>query len=252
VEKPELRFRVLGEEVRIAIEPLPPLARVDQTLPVLRALDDKLVAIAITKHPEPVTCARGCSACCRIQPVPVTPAEALSLSRLIDDLPNGERERIFARFDDCEERLASAGLKEIYLHGIGAASEEEAKSNVRSYLDLRLACPFLTDDGACGIYESRPFVCREYCVSSPSELCEDPLNAPVRTVRMIMPMARASLATTQLAGMRPYTLPLTLARAYVELHRDELEREHSGDAILHHTLRAAALSLELTQNNESA
>lgn len=237
MEKIALPFQVLGQLVSIDVTPLPAMARLDEALPVLRALDDQLVAIAVSKHREPVSCARGCSACCRIQPVPVTPAEAYGLLRLVEELPEPKRGTILARFADREARLASAGLIETYLRGRPAASEEEAKSNASAYLNLRLPCPFLEPDESCGIYAQRPFVCREYCVTSDKQLCDDPLAPQIKTVPVIASMAKVNLETSAVSAGMNHTIPLTLALAYARDHREELERTHPGTDLLGRTIR---------------
>jgi Fe-S-cluster containining protein len=240
MEKAILQFRVLDRPVSIEIEPLPPMARPDEALPALRVLDDRLMTIAVEANGRPVSCARGCAACCRIQPVPVTPAEAYGLLRLVEALPEPKRGRILSRFADRQARLASAGLAEGYLEGRRAASQEQARANAQAYLDLGLACPFLEDDDSCGIYRDRPFVCREYCVTSKSEWCSDPLNAPVETVPIMASLAAASMeAVAELSGQRSYTMPLTLALAFAAEHREELERTYSGVEVLNRSMRSA-------------
>ena len=240
MEKAVLQFRVLGRPVLIDIEPLPPMARLDEVLPALRALDDQLMAIAVGANGRPVSCARGCSACCRIQPVPVTPAEAYGLLRLVEDLPEPNRGRILSRFAERQARLTSAGLADAYLEGRRAGSQEDAQANVKAYLDLRLACPFLEDDDSCGIYQDRPFVCREYCVTSDPKLCENPLELPVESVPMLASLAAASMeAAAEVSGHQRYTIPLTLALAFATEHREELERTYSGVEILNRSMRSA-------------
>lgn len=240
MEKATLQFRVLGRPVSIDIDPLPPMARLDEVLPVMRALDDQLVTIAVEANGRPVSCARGCSACCRIQPVPVTPAEAYRLLRLAENLPEPERGRILSRFADRQARLMSAGLAAAYLEGRRAGSEEQARANANAYLDLRLACPFLEDDDSCGIYNERPFVCREYSVTSKKEFCADPLVSPVETVPILASLAAASMEAAAEVSRQPrYTIPLTLALAFATEHRAELERTYSGVEILNRSVRSA-------------
>ena len=94
----------------------------------------------------------------------------------------------------------------------------------QQYFRLGLVCPFLEDD-ACGIYEDRPFVCRQYLVTSAAELCRDPFTNPVEVIAMPVAAASAMLrtATTHL-GAPQFTVPLTLALEYATAHRTELEQ----------------------------
>jgi Fe-S-cluster containining protein len=226
--KPALQFRVLDEPVSVELEPIPQRMRLDEILPVLQTVDDQLTAIAVRKNGQPVSCTKGCSACCRIQPVPVTPAEAFGLLRLVEELPEPRRTQVLSRFDDCAARLRQAGVADAYLEGRRAETPELAQSYARGYLDLRLACPFLEDD-ACSIYPQRPLVCREYLVTSPKELCIDPLTLPVKPVPLLVSLVRANLqVSAQLTGTLTFTVPLTLALVYASIHRQELERSYPG------------------------
>lgn len=217
---------------------MPERARLDEMLPVLRVLDDQVAAIAVRRNGLPATCAKGCSACCRIQPVPVTPVEAYDLALLAADLPEPRRGRVLSRFADCAGRLESAGLARIYLEGRRAASAGEAQANARKYLDLGLVCPFLEGD-SCAIYERRPFTCREYFVTTPKELCRDPLANPVQTVPMILSGAGAVLsAAAGLAASLGFVFPLVLALAYAEEHAPELQQTHPGEEVFTRTLQA--------------
>jgi hypothetical protein len=52
----------------------------------LRAIDNSAVDAAVKEvdvNGETVSCCKGCSACCRAQPVPVNPPEAYALLRLV-------------------------------------------------------------------------------------------------------------------------------------------------------------------------
>ncbi len=242
MEKVHLQFRVLDEVVSTDVEPMPEEIRLDEILPLLRVLDDQFCGVAIRKNGQPVTCAKGCSACCKIQPVPVTPVEAYSLLLLVEAMPEPRREELLARFRDCVLRLEAAGLAEGYLEGRPAASMEQAQTNARHYLDLRLVCPFLEDD-VCSIYAIRPFTCREYFVTSAKELCTDPIALPVRPVPRIVSGASTILGTAaEIAGIAGYTVPLTLALIFAERHRDALAKTYSSSEVLTRSLRTLVAS----------
>jgi len=241
-----IRIRVHGELVSISPERVPALARADQVLPVLKHLDDQLVSIALKKHRGVVACRRGCSACCRVQPVPVTPAEAFEVFLIVENLPHPRKSGILQRFREVESRLESAGFREMYLEGRRPADEEEGKRRAREYLDLRLACPFLEEDDSCGIYERRPLACREYYVSSPSELCDDPIGARIEVIPMLAHLTDAALkVANEISGGGQFLIPLTLAMAYVQMNRTALERTFSGTELLGRSV-AAALSFTLS------
>lgn len=75
-------------------------------------------------------------------------------------------------------------------------SAEQARHAVEQYVKLQLACPFLEDD-ARSIHPQRPFVCRQYLVTSDPALCDDPLHNDVEVVPMPMQPAHAMLSTTE-------------------------------------------------------
>lgn len=229
MEKAPFQFRILDSVIRV--EAPPERARLDEILPALRALDDGFAAAAVRRNGEPVSCMKGCSKCCQIQAVPVTPVEAYALLLLVQRLPEPRRTAVLSRFAASAARLHAAGLAEGFLEGRRPASEEDAKAQARQYLDLGLVCPFLEHD-VCSIYQARPFACREYFVTSANALCADPLLHPVKTVSTISDGGEANLATAAAFMGRPgYTIPLTLALIYAATHREELERTYDGNQI---------------------
>src|SRR5262245_24628527 len=226
-----LELRVHGEHVAVEAPQPPEQARLDEVLPLLRAIDDALIERAVRQTEvagQAVSCRKGCSACCRAQPVPITPPEAYALLRLVEALPEPRQTEVRARFADRVRRLREAGLLATYLQRDPALGRTEARAIAERYFRLGLVCPFLEDD-ACGIYSDRPFVCRQYLVTSPAELCVDPFNNPVRPVRAPIAPAGATLRIAEEAlGTPQYTVPLVLALEYAEAHREELERTYTS------------------------
>lgn len=182
--------------------------------------------------PRAISCARGCSACCRRQPVPVAPPEVLALLRLVDAQPEPRRATLRARFRECARRIEEAGLRSRLLHET-PSTPAEAREIVRRYLALELACPFLEDD-ACSIYADRPLACRLYLVTSPAALCVAPLDQPIAQVAVPMRPLGALLDALEALGVeRPHTVPLALALAWAEAHRDTLLRPLDPAGLVH-------------------
>jgi Fe-S-cluster containining protein len=223
----ELRLKIMGAAATVS-ESLPAdQMRLDQALPLLQKIDNAVVDRAIANSEaagRPISCCRGCSACCRAQPVPITPPEAYALSLLVDGLPEPRQSEVRARFADRVRRLSEAVLASVYFHRDPELSQEAARAIARDYFRLGLVCPFLEDD-ACGIYSERPFVCRQYLVTSPASWCANPFDNPVAVLPVPIAAATAFLDVTaeKLGGDR-YTIPLVLALEYVARHREELER----------------------------
>lgn len=241
------RFRI---ELKIQGEPLTVVggtpdgpARLDEVLPYFRQVDDAVIDRAVTRVEaagEKVSCAKGCSACCRAQPVPVTPPEAYALLRLIESLPEPRQSEVRSAFADRVNRLKESGLHDQFLHRDPEMTREGARELAVRYHRLGLACPFLVDD-ACGIYTDRPFVCRQYLVTSPASLCTDPLHNPVKPVPMPLRFAFATLAVAeQKWGPPQHTVPLTLAIEFAEANRARLEQTFDGKEMTDQFVKALA------------
>jgi len=222
-----LKLRILDESVEITVDAPSGQVRLDEVLPLLRKIDDLAIDRAVERSEnsgKAISCCRGCDACCRAQPVPVTPAEAYAIWRLVEGLPEPRRTEIRNVFKDRANRLFAAGLAQAYLDRDPKLSKDDARIIARRYFNLHLACPFLTEDGACGIYEERPFVCRQYLVTSPANSCVDPFENLVEVLPFPLALASALLeVSTRRLGREQFTIPLTLALEYVEKHREELK-----------------------------
>jgi Fe-S-cluster containining protein len=226
-----LSLRILGQHVTVESPQPPDRARLDELLPLMRGIDNAAVDAAVRDVEaagETVSCCKGCSTCCRAQPVPVTPPEAYALLRLVEAMPEPRQAEVKARFADRVQRLTDAGLVDGFMTRNPADGPTEARALAERYFRLGLVCPFLEDD-ACSVYTDRPFVCRQYLVTSPVELCSDPLNNPVRPVKMPVAAAGATLKVAEEQFGRPqHTVPLVLALEYADRHRAELERTYDA------------------------
>lgn len=219
-----IRLKLPGRQVDVSHPAPSGPVQLEALLPFMYAVDDAAIAVAegqARKGGAKVSCAKGCSACCRRQPVPVTPAEAGALAGHVKRLPSAQRLRVEQRFADAAAQLRSAGLFDIFMRDTPLDSPAQARDAATAYMTLGLACPFLQDD-ACSIHAQRPFVCRQYLVSSPPALCADPLQQPVAVLPMPMRPASAMLAVTPHKSGKPsFTVPLVLALAYTERRADE-------------------------------
>jgi Fe-S-cluster containining protein len=230
-----IELTVLGQPVAVE-HPVPEgSVRVDELLPLMYAVDNAVIDAAVKAveaEGKSVSCCKGCSACCRAQPVPVTPAEALALARLVDALPEPRRTEVRSRFADRVAKLKAVGLYDLFLRLVAVTDKQQARDAATAYFRLGLVCPFLDDD-SCSIHPDRPFVCRQYLVTSLAELCADPLSNPVAVVPIPVGPARALLrAAEPVAGRPQLTVPLVLALECAALHRDELERTADAGPLL--------------------
>jgi maleate cis-trans isomerase/Fe-S-cluster containining protein len=238
-------MRVLGEPVAVEAPMPPERVRLDEVLPLLHKIDDHAVDLAVRRteaEGKAVSCRKGCSACCRAHPVPVTPPEAYALLRLVENLPEPRRAEVRARFADRVRRLREAGLADrfLQLEADRDVTKNEVHEAARRYFRLGLACPFLEDD-ACSIYEDRPFLCREFLVTSPAERCRDPFTTSVEGIRVPLAGEGAMLRTaTKFLEKPQFSMALTLALEYAEAHRAELEREFTSRDVFSRALQELA------------
>ncbi len=215
-------------------------------LPAARKLSQTMMATAVKageKAGRKVSCKAGCTACC-YQLIPVSLAEAKSIVTALGKLPAAKQKAIKKRFEQLLARLEQEGMVSpkgdeprvalVSKHG-SDASERWSDVNGR-YFELDLACPFLEND-RCSIYDERPFVCREYLVTSDPKHCDE-LDARV------VPVPRAAYLTYAVAamietldGIRPAAIPLPLALEWMAARGDELLTQHDGKELLETFLR---------------
>lgn len=231
----QLTLRIGGAPLAVTAPQPPRRGRLDALLPALHAIDNAAIGHAVRKTEASgaaVSCAKGCSACCRAQPVPVTPPEAFALLALVEAMPSARRTEVEARFADRTRRLQDAGLANAFLERDPDLTAHAARDFATNYFQLGLFCPFLEDD-ACSIHPQRPFVCRQYLVTSDPALCTDPFVNPVAVIPMPLRAASAMLAVSQAAlGGDQHTVPLTLALEYARRHRESLSRQFDAEPLL--------------------
>lgn len=211
-----------GEPVRVEMDVPLGQVRMPELLPALQQAANAFGEAAARKaarEGRPVSCDRGCGACCR-QLVPLAPAEARRLAELVASLPDGRRAEVEARFAAARERLSSGGLLARLLAPEGWR-EGESRALGLAYFDQGVACPFL-DEESCTIYHERPIACREYLVSSPPSHCAQPDRFGVDGVTSPVKVWPAvSRTETGAAGERVAWVPLILAPEWARSHPDD-------------------------------
>jgi Fe-S-cluster containining protein len=150
---------------------------------------------------------------------------------LVEALPQPRQTEVRERFAANAQTLHDAGLAKAYLHRDPQMQLADAREIAQRYFALGLVCPFLKDD-ACSIYSDRPFVCRQYLVTSPAALCVDPFHQPVTPVPIQITPAHATLQIVgEQLGRPQFTIPLALALEYAEAHRAELSRTYDAEPL---------------------
>ncbi|WP_252263549.1 YkgJ family cysteine cluster protein [Paracidobacterium acidisoli] len=161
-------------------------------LPILQNLEtaviDKVVHEA-TASGHSISCRAGCGACCR-QLVPVSIFEAEALFQWFSDLQEEQREMIEQRFHQALLALRENGILQRLLDEEWSKDEESVTRLAIDYFHARVACPFLQNEN-CSIHPIRPLSCREYLVTGPPALCDDPSIHDVRGVKFPFTLSRA-------------------------------------------------------------
>jgi hypothetical protein len=140
--------------------------------------------------------------------------EAEALSEWMDTLPEERRVELEARFHRTLLALRDAGAIEKILDDRWTLEEETATQLAIDYFHAGVACPFLEDEN-CSIHPIRPLACREYLVTSPPALCQDPSANQVAGVRLPLKLSRVLFAFGQkLSQDRRGWIPLVFLMAW--------------------------------------
>jgi Fe-S-cluster containining protein len=151
------------------------------------ALADALGAIAAADSARlgrPVSCGRGCAACCR-EAVPISAGEALLLGETIADSAWDRRAEIEEGF-----RRAGAALRE------AGMENSPLLDRAAGYFALSIPCPFLADE-ECSVHVTRPMACRGHLVTSPPAACRD---FPDTGIHVVGPPISVGEALSELTG----------------------------------------------------
>ncbi len=131
----------------------------------------------VTRVGRTITCSKGCSECCSaFITTTLQECEAIvyhlyqnsdKLTRFLANYPVwrariGNNEGFFRQLCVLERDIMSGPTTPERLKGLQDALEQ--------YIVQRIPCPFLVD-GACAIYEVRPYVCAGVVSTSPPEWC---------------------------------------------------------------------------------
>jgi Fe-S-cluster containining protein len=208
----------MSQRVAVPEEPIAPPQLVRVSLQLIDTLTTAIVP-RLAAEGHPVSCAKGCAACCRYL-VHISEPEAYYVHDLVQRLPESRRSEIQARFAAALERLDAAGLLDS-LRRCQTLSLAEVRVRAADYVRLQIPCPFLENE-SCSIYADRPVTCREYLVTSPPENCSrvdevgvHPLRLPVSFFRGLARFGVPADAPTQYRW-----LPLVLALEWAESHPD--------------------------------
>lgn len=136
-------------------------AGLESLIPRLYLRYGEYVSAVLDTGPERVACAKGCSHCCSHYVTSVEPYELLYLHGRIRS-GAGYPSRVIGMH---RRAALFSSLRE------GAGDEEDEDRALYRYYLRGIACPFLADGGACGVYSARPMSCRMFFSLSHPSLC---------------------------------------------------------------------------------
>lgn len=236
-ERFEVSLNTPAGQLTTAMEVPAGFVPITAIVPLMRRLGEGVQALEEQRAVEagtPISCRKGCAACCRML-VPVSPPEAFVLYDRVYALPEERRHAMLSKVAEAKKQLEQAGL----LGPLTALSEtdrpftdEDFEPLNRDYYALRMACPFLENE-VCSIYDERPAACRELLVTSPPELCQDLARNPVSPLPVSVRIGTAlGLLWSELAKEAPRLIPLPLALDWADRHRDANRQEWKGTELL--------------------
>ena len=176
-----------------------------------------------TKRALPISCRRGCAACCH-QLVAVTVPEARRLEkagrchacRTPIAHPRALRRNRSSRQKSRSHRPALDGRPP--RHG-ARSCQGRNRPLPRSRQSLQrhgAPCGFL-ENGDCSIYSDRPLICREYAVTSPAENCSHLSVEAIRRLEPPVVLSDGLAAVTAAIEQKPFEqIPLFAALAWAE------------------------------------
>jgi Fe-S-cluster containining protein len=100
-------------------------------------------------------CKKGCNACCHIRV----------------DVSDIEKEYILVSLNSQQKKLIKSNIKKNQKNE--ANRQELIRSGETKHTLIGKPCPFLDEEGACSIYETRPFACRKWFVLCDPAKCDD-------------------------------------------------------------------------------
>lgn len=145
-----------------------------------RALHDMMERELKVAEFIPVSCCRGCSGCCHYE-VEITENEAAVL-----------RDAVLNGLAIDHQRLALQ------------AARERQSAEWKGFRGPNNRCVFLSEEGACRVYEDRPAICRKHLVTTPASACttEGAHVAPIKILLAeILLSAELSIEGTQFASL---------------------------------------------------
>jgi Fe-S-cluster containining protein len=241
---------VFNAETTVDLPPVSGQGGLVALLPALRKISGAMMAESEERSRalgRKVSCKPGCAACCR-QLIPVTVVEAKALASALARMPAKQSKEIRARFTRLLAEMETAGLLQpppssgdrprtaLVSSATDGGVGERWDDVSHRYFALGIPCPFLVDN-RCSVYDERPFVCREYSVTSPKERCAELAPDIEPLARPAYPTEALAATIDRLEDLHPAILPLPLMLEWVAAEGDTLRTDHDLPAALETLVR---------------
>ncbi len=188
-------------------------------IPPLFELFDKIIDLELSG--KTITCSKGCGTCCN-QLIPLSIPEAFYIFDLINSFPPKRQKVVKKRFHSTLNTIMNAGLYD------GLYNPRENVNIDKDYFKLGLACPFL-EMNQCTIYEYRPFVCRDFHVVSPKNLCKDPYENQIEKIKIKWNIGALTAAYSyRLYGLPSNPIPLSMALNWRKKNKPLIKKKWPG------------------------
>jgi Fe-S-cluster containining protein len=225
--KADFALPVGGAALNVSVQLPAGRTTLTQLLPIIQNLENAVVAkisAEASAAGHPISCRAGCGACCR-QLVPINLFEAEALADWLATLPEERMAVLRERFSRALALLRNAGVIERILDGSWSHDEQTSTELAVDYFHAGAACPFLENE-SCSIHPMRPLICREYLVTSPPHLCQDPAVNNVSGIQLPLRLSRAMFAIGQeIEQDHRGTMPLVFLLAWAR------NRARPGDLV---------------------
>jgi Fe-S-cluster containining protein len=218
----------------VPTEPAP----IEVWLPFLHAFANKAgqsAEEAVERAGKRISCKKGCGACCR-QLVAISLVEAKALAQLVANMPEPRQSEIRDRFAKAARRFEIGVLERDISADQNSVEfpliESDHQRMGAAWFNLQIACPFLENE-SCSIHESRPLVCREYLVTSPSEGCSRLYREAVERVETSVHLGQSlARATAEITGLPVAMVPIMMALQWSEKIETALSGRHDAVRML--------------------
>ena len=146
-----------------------------------------------------ITCSKGCGECCSTYYIAASLQECEAIVYWLYQHEEALK-RFLRTFDTWQAKIADAAkclnainllYGKIILSQATEAEKQAFRSNMNDYESRHITCPFL-ENGACTIYEVRPYVCACVVSLSPPEWCSlsHPDRKRMEFLKIELPLAK--------------------------------------------------------------